>query len=91
MRQTTKDGPHMNSGGIALRHVQDVGQVAISIPPQWNMPIAEHGKKERRPAQRQAPVIVTGDTIYMSGDVVLPQAESNANNRRTISRKDKRH
>jgi hypothetical protein len=61
MRQTKKDDPHMSSGGIALRHVQDVRQFAIFIPPQWSMPIPERGKKEKRRALRQAPVIVTGD------------------------------
>ena len=61
MRQTKKDGPHMNSGGTALRHVLDVRQFAISIPPQWSMPISERGKKEGRCVLRQAPVIVTGD------------------------------
>jgi hypothetical protein len=63
MRQTKKDDPHMNSGGIALRHVQDVAQFAISIPPPMNMPIPEHGKKERRRALRQAPLIATGEAI----------------------------
>ena len=60
LRRTKKSDPHMNSGGIALRHVRDVGQFATSIPPDWNMPVAEPGK-ERRPALRPAPVIVTGD------------------------------
>jgi len=60
MRQTRKDDPHMNSGGIALRHVRDAGQLVTSIPPEWNMPIAESGK-ERRPALRQVPRIAIGD------------------------------
>jgi len=51
----------MNSGGIALRHVQDVGQFAISIPPQRNTPIVQPQKEKGSCAQRQVPVIVTGD------------------------------
>jgi hypothetical protein len=61
MRQTKKDDPHMNSGGIALRHVQDVGQFAISIPPQRNTPIAERCMEKGSCALRQVPVIATGD------------------------------
>jgi hypothetical protein len=61
MRQTKKDDPHMNSGGIALRHVQGVGQFAISIPPQRNTPIAQPSMEKAGCAQRQVPVIVTGD------------------------------
>lgn len=63
MRQTKKDGPHMNSGGTALRHVQDVGQFVISIPPQRNTPIAEPCMEKGSCALRQVPVIVTGDAI----------------------------
>jgi|HubBroStandDraft_3_1064219.scaffolds.fasta_scaffold325469_1 hypothetical protein len=61
MRQTKKDGPHMNSGGIALRPVQDVGQFAISIPAQRNTPIAQARKEKGSCAQRQVLAIVTGD------------------------------
>ena len=61
MRQTKKDDPHMNSGGTALRHVQGVGQFAVSIPPQRNTPIAEPQKEKGSCAQRQVPVIATGD------------------------------
>ena len=53
----------MNSGGIALRHVQDVGQFVTSIPPQWNMPIAKPWKEKGSYVLRQVPVIVTGDEI----------------------------
>lgn len=60
LRRTRRNGPRMNSAGIALRHFQDVRQFAISIPPPWNMPIAEHGKKEERPVG-PVPVIVTGN------------------------------
>ena len=63
LRRTKKDDRHTNSGGIALRPVQDVGQVAISIPPQWNMPIAQPWKEKGSYALRQVPVIVTGDDI----------------------------
>jgi hypothetical protein len=53
----------MNSGGIALHHVQDVGQLAICFPPQWNMPIAQPWKEKGSYALRQVPVIATGDAL----------------------------
>jgi hypothetical protein len=56
----------MNSGGIALGHVQDVGQVAIFIPPQWNMPIAKPWKEKGSYVLRQVPAIAIGDDIVWS-------------------------
>jgi len=71
MRQTRKDDPHMNSGGIALRHVQDVGQFAISIRPQRNTPIAQPWKEKGRDALRQVPVIAIGDEHTFSSPLLL--------------------
>ena len=52
-QRKTKSDPHMDSSGIALRRVQDVGQFAISIPPPWNMPIAESWKERREACSAQ--------------------------------------
>ena len=59
-RQTKKNDPHMNSGGIALRRVQDVVQSVISFPRWRNMLTMQPSKERGSFALRQMPVIVTG-------------------------------
>ena len=80
MRQTKKDDPHMNSGGTALLHVQDVGQFAISIPPQWNTPIAKPCVEKGICVQHQVPVIATGDAGGMGRTLLMPTAGSTGPN-----------